>query len=68
MFKVVGSEPSFDLSLRCGFSDASENMFDSMLQAVLVEGGFSSPHTPELTAMIRQCLSGFTVFMDGSIE
>jgi len=37
MFQVVGSEPSFNLALRCGFADSSENMFDPMLLAVCVE-------------------------------
>ena len=37
MFQVVGSEPSFNLSLRCWFPDASKNMLDPMLKTVLVE-------------------------------
>ena len=37
MFLVVGSEPSFNLALRCGFADSSEDMFDPMLLAVCVE-------------------------------
>ena len=28
MFQVVGSEPSFNLTLRRGFNDPSKNMFD----------------------------------------
>jgi len=31
VFDVVGSEPSFNLALRCEFAYASENMFDPML-------------------------------------
>jgi len=37
VFLVVGSEPSFNLALRCGFTDASEDMLDPMLLAVGVE-------------------------------
>jgi hypothetical protein len=37
MFQVVGSEPSFDLSERCGFADAAEDMLDPLLLAVRVE-------------------------------
>jgi hypothetical protein len=34
---VVGSEPSFNLTLRCGFPDSSKNMFNPMLLTVHVE-------------------------------
>ena len=37
MFEVVGSEPSFNLSLRRGFSDSSEDVSDAMPVAVRVE-------------------------------
>ncbi len=37
VFLVVGSEPSFNLALGCGFADSSENMFDALLFAVCVE-------------------------------
>jgi len=48
VFEVVGAEPTFNLPLRRRFADASENMLDPLLLAVLVEAGFSSPDTPEL--------------------
>jgi hypothetical protein len=37
VFLVIGSKPPFNLPLRGGFADASENMFDSPPLAVLVE-------------------------------
>lgn len=48
MFLVVGSELSFDFALCCGFADSSEDVFDVLLLAVCVEGGFSSAYAPEL--------------------
>jgi len=48
MFLVVGSEPSFNLTLRCGFADSSEDMFDAGVLAVEFEAGFSFPYAPEL--------------------
>ena len=68
MFEIVCSKPSFNLSLRRGFSDASENMFDPVPVAVIVETGFSSPHTPELRSMIGEDLSGLDVFVDCLVE
>ena len=46
MFKVVGSEPSFNLALRGGLADAAEDMFDPLLLAVCVERGFASADAP----------------------
>lgn len=37
VFLVVGSEPSFDLSERCGLADAAENVLDPLVLAVGVE-------------------------------
>ena len=37
VFLVVGSEPSFNLPLRCWPADSSEDMFDPFLVAVSVE-------------------------------
>ena len=68
MFLVVGSEPSFDLALRCGFADSAEDMFDPLLLAVGVEAGFAFADAPELAAMICEDLSGFAVFMDSLVE
>ena len=48
VFQVVGSEPSFNLALRGGFADSSEDMLDPLLLAVRVEVGFSSAYAPEL--------------------
>ena len=68
VFFVVGSEPSFDFALGCGFADAAEDVFDSFLVTVRVEGGFASADAPELAAMIRQYLLGLVVFMDSLVE
>jgi len=37
VFLVVGSEPAFDLSERCGFADSSEDMLDPAALTVCVE-------------------------------
>jgi len=37
VFLVVGSEPAFDLALRGGFADSSEDVLDVLLLAVRVE-------------------------------
>jgi len=68
MFKVVGSEPSFNLTKRCRLADAAEDMFDPLLLAVCVERGFASADAPELAAMIGEDLSGFRVFVNGSVQ
>ena len=68
MLKVVCSEPAFDLALRCGFADASEDMFDLLLLAVGVERGLASADAPELAAVIGEDLSWLRVFVDGSVE
>jgi hypothetical protein len=68
MFQVVGSEPSFNLTLRCGFTDSSKDMVDPTLLAVGVEHGFSFPYAPELAAVICEYLSGLRVFMNSLVE
>ena len=48
MFLVVGSEPSFNLALDCGFADSAEDVFNVLLLAVCVEAGFASSYALEL--------------------
>jgi hypothetical protein len=64
MLEVVGSEPSFNLSKRCGLADAGEDMFDPLVLAVPVEAGFSSAYAPELRSVIGEDLSWLRVFTD----
>jgi len=68
VFFVVGSEPPFNLALRGGFADASEDVFDSFLVTVRVEGGFASADAPELAAMVGEDLAWFRVFMYRLVE
>ena len=68
MFEVVCSEPSFDLSERCRFADAAEDVFDFFLVTVRVEGGFASADAPELAAMVGEDLAWFRVFMYRLVE
>jgi len=68
VFLVIGSEPSFDLALGCGFADSSEDMFDPLLLAVRVEVGFAFSYAPELASMIRQNLPRLAIFTDSLVE
>ena len=70
MFQIVGSKPRFNLSLRCGVSDSSHDVFDALLLAVLptVKAQLTRPNTPEYATVVRQCLSGFIVLANRPVE
>jgi len=68
VLKVVCSEPSFDFAERGGFADSAEDVLDSDVFTVGVEGGFASAYAPELAAMIGEDLSRFRVFVNSLVE
>jgi hypothetical protein len=48
MFLVVGSEPSFNLALRGGFTDVSKDMFDAYSWAAWSSSQIAFPAVPSL--------------------
>ncbi len=68
MLLVIGPEPSFNLALRGGFTDAPEDVSDALLFTVRVEAGFASSNIPELGPVVGEDLSRLMVFLDGSVQ
>ena len=63
VFLVVGSEPSFNLALRGGFTNSSKDMFDAVSFAVGIKPRLASPYALELAAVIGEDLPGLSVLM-----
>ena len=62
-----GLEESFDLALRCRFSNGTEDMFDAMLLAEFGEAAFVVVAV-ELCAMIAEDLSWCSSEAEGCVE